>query len=169
MFCNQCGNQASDDSRFCGTCGAPLERVSKEMARKSPDGDKTTAETQGEQTYVNNLFGQVTDKRVVYFRKKTRFSGGSREDVPLKHITSVRVDTSKNVVGGILLVIIGIFLLWFVVGIIPLVYGILLLWGSPTVVVNTTGGDREGMQGWPWDRQHAEEFVSGLRNQLFKD
>lgn len=54
---------------------------------------------------------------------------------------------------GVVLVLIGLFLLLWVVGIIPLVFGILLLWGSPIVVVNTAGGDREGMQGWPWDRQ----------------
>lgn len=28
MFCNQCGNQVSEDSKFCGMCGARFEVAS---------------------------------------------------------------------------------------------------------------------------------------------
>jgi len=36
-----------------------------------------------EKTHFSNSFGEVTDKRVVYYRKKGWFCGGSREDIPL--------------------------------------------------------------------------------------
>jgi len=127
------------------------------------------SEAQGEKTYVENPFGIVTDKRVVYYRKKGWFSGGSREDVPLKHVTSVRVETYRSIVGGVLLILLGLMLLVAVIGIVPLAFGILMLVGSPLVVVTTAAGDREAMRGWPWHRQLAEEFAGALRSQLFKD
>lgn len=116
-----------------------------------------------ETTYLENPFGTVTDRRVVYYRKKSWFSGGSREDVPLKHVTSVRVETFRSIGWGILLILFG----WFLI--VPAFLGILLLWGSPVVVVSTAGGDREVMKGWPWDRQLAEDFARALRNQLFRE
>ena len=124
---------------------------------------------QKEQTFVENVFGTVTDKRVVYFREKGWFSGGSREDVPLRHVTSVRIDKTRSIVWGILLVLIGLATIVFVVGIVPLAFGILLLWGSPTVVVNTAGSDLSTSKGWPWQTNTAEEFLNALRNQLFKE
>ena len=126
-------------------------------------------EEQKEQIFVSNMFGLVSDKRVVYFRKKGWFSGGSREDVPLKHVTSVRIEKTRSIIGGIIFVLIGLVTIYFVVGIIPLVIGILLLWGSPTVVVNTAGGDLSAAKGWPWQKGDAEEFVKALHKQLFKE
>ena len=126
-------------------------------------------EEQKEQIFVSNMFGSVSDKRVVYFRKKGWFSGGSREDVPLKHVTSVRIEKTRSIIGGIIFVLIGLVTIYFVVGIIPLVIGILLLWGSPTVVVNTAGGDLNVAKGWPWQKGDAEEFVDALHKQLFKE
>ena len=41
-----------------------------------------------EQTFVENPFGTVTSKRVIYYRAKGWFSGGSREDIPLQHVLS---------------------------------------------------------------------------------
>ena len=124
---------------------------------------------QKEQTFVENKFGTVTDKRVIYFREKGWFSGGSREDVPLKHVTSVRIDKTRSIVWGILLVLMGLATIIVVVGVVPLAFGILLLWGSPTVVVNTAGGDLSAAKGWPWQTDDAEEFVNALRKQLFKE
>ena len=46
----------------------------------------TEAITQTEQTFVENEFGTVTSKRVVYFRKKGWFSGGSLT-LPLESVS----------------------------------------------------------------------------------
>lgn len=133
------------------------------------------AETQDEQTYVSNPFGTVTDKRVVYFRAKGWFSGGSREDIPLKHITSVRVDISRSIGVGIVLGLIGFFMLQageagvVIVGILLMVVAGLLLWGSPSVVVNTAGQDLSAARGFPWQRNEANAFVDSLRKQLFRE
>lgn len=126
-------------------------------------------EEQKEQVFFSNIFGSVSDKRVVYFRKKGWLSGGSREDVPLRHVTSVRVENTRSIIGVIVYVLIGLLTIAFVVGIIPLAIGILLLWGSPTVFVNTAGTDLSAAKGWPWQRGDAEKFVEALRKQLFKE
>ena len=132
----------------------------------------TEAITQTEQTFVENEFGTVTSKRVVYFRKKGWFSGGSREDIPLQHVTSVRLETSRSLIGGIFLLLVGLVLLApeggiKIVGVVLILLAVLLLWGSPMVVVNTAGGDLNAAKGLPWKRPAANSFVEALRKQLF--
>ena len=127
-----------------------------------------------EQEFVSNQFGTVTNKRVVYFRNKGWFSGGSRQDIPLKHVTSVRLDTSRSVASGIVLLLIGLGLLAAdggvkVVGIVVVALAVLLLWGSPAVVVNTAGNDLNVAKGFPWLRGEANAFVEALRKQLFHE
>lgn len=127
---------------------------------------------QSESTFVENEFGTVTNKRVVYYRNKGWLSSGSREDIPLQHVTSVRLDTSRNVFIGLFFLFVGIFMLAAdsgikVLGVVFLVLAIILLWGSPLVVVNTAGRDINAARGWPWHRQKAAAFVEALRTQLF--
>ena len=127
-----------------------------------------------EQEFVSNQFGTVTNKRVIYFRNKGWFSGGSRQDIPIKHVTSVRLDTSRSVVGGIVLLLIGLGLLSAdggikIVGIVVVALAVLLLWGSPSVVVNTAGNDLNVAKGFPWLRGEATAFVEALRKQLFHE
>lgn len=126
-----------------------------------------------EQTFVENPFGTITSKRVVYYRAKGWFSGGSREDIPLQHVTSVRLDTSRSIVGGILVLLIGLASfsvgkVFIFVGIICVALAIIFLWGSPAVVVNTSGQDLNAAKGLPWQRSEAHAFVEALRKQLFK-
>jgi len=126
-------------------------------------------EIQNEETFIRNEFGTVTTKRVTYFRKKGWFKGGSREDIPLKHVTSVRIEINRHIFWGIVFLMVGLLTLIFLIGVIFLFLGILFLWGSPRVVVNTAGGDLSDSKGWPWQRSAVERFVDALRKQLFKD
>jgi hypothetical protein len=123
----------------------------------------------GETIVFNNRFGEITNKRLVYFAKKGWFSGKSREDIPLKQVVSVRQETGRNIFSGLIWTVFGLILLVGVIGIVPLIYGILLLWGSPTVFVVTAGGTATRSVAFPWESKDAEEFVDALRNELFKD
>lgn len=60
--------------------------------------DSTERAAAAEQTFIQNPFGTVTSKRVIIFRAKGWLSGGSREDIPLQHVTSVRLDVSRSIV-----------------------------------------------------------------------
>jgi hypothetical protein len=132
-------------------------------------------EPQGEQTYISNAFGTVTNRRVIYFRAKGWFSGGSREDIPLKHVTSVRVDIKRHPVAGIVLGLIGLRMLAsgeagvIIGGLVLIALAGLLLWGSPSVVVNTAGQDLSAARGFPWQRNEANAFAETLRKQLFRE
>lgn len=127
-----------------------------------------------EQTLASTIFGTVTTKRVIYNRARGWLSGGSREDIPLAHVTSVRLDTSRHLLGGILLVLIGLPMatavrnssLLQVVGVLFVVLAVLLLWGSPAVHVNTAGQDKSRSTGFPWQREQANAFVEAIRQQL---
>lgn len=133
-------------------------------------------ESRAEETFLNNIFGTVTSKRVIYNRAKGWFSGGSREDIPLKHVTAVRLETSRSILGGIVCLIFGLGMLvgnesgvakFF--GLLLLALGVLCLWGSPMVVVNTAGNDLRPAKGAPWQQGEATSFVEALRAQLFQE
>ncbi|MCD5425708.1 MAG: hypothetical protein LRZ92_04520, partial [Methanosarcinaceae archaeon] len=104
-----------------------------------------------------------------YYRKKDWFSGGFREDIPLKHVTSVRIGKKRHIREGIIFILLGLITIPILIGIIPLVFGIYFLWGFPTVVINTAGHDLSGSMGLPWQTKDAEEFVDVVRNQIFKE
>jgi hypothetical protein len=128
---------------------------------------------QGEQTFVETPFGTVTSKRVIYNRAKGWFSGGSREDIPLQHVTSVRLEILRSLLGGALLLFMSLLLIFSsdgnrLLGTLLLAIGAMLLWGSPAVVVNTAGRDLNAAKGCPWQRGEAKAFVEALRQQLFK-
>lgn len=133
----------------------------------------TEPQNPAEQTFVENPFGTVTSKRVIYYGSKGWFSGGSRTDIPLQHVTSVRLDISRSIIWGILLLMIGLTGLVSeggakIFGFTALAFSILMLWGSPAVVVNTAGQDLKAAKGFPWHRGEANAFVEALRKQLFK-
>jgi hypothetical protein len=84
----------------------------------------------------------------------------------------VRLDTTRHILWGILLALIGLPLAFApdshngVVGSFLFCLAVLLLWGSPTVVVNTAGQDKNAARGWPWQRAEATLFVDAVRSQL---
>ena len=105
-----------------------------------------TAES-GEQGVTDTVFGTVTTRRVIYFANKGWFSGGSREDVPLRQVVSVRYEIKRSIFLGLLVTVLGLVLLIgdgfgisFVVGIIVIPFGLIMLWGSPVVNIVTSGG-----------------------------
>src|SRR6185312_4086986 len=117
------------------------EQVDQPGGNMSAQVSQTGAPTQ-EQTLVTTIFGTVTNKRVIYNRARGWFSGGSREDIPLAHVTSVRIDIKRHLLAGILLAIIGLPMalagggaLVQVAGAVLVGIAVLILWGSPTVHV----------------------------------
>jgi hypothetical protein len=129
---------------------------------------------QAEQMFVENSFGTITSKRVIYYRGKGWFSGGSREDIPLQHVTSVRFDISRSIISAIVFLLIGLGLIAsgdvvaILIGIFFTIFAVVLMWGSPSVVVNTSGVDLNAAKGLPWQRGEANAFVESLHKQLFK-
>lgn len=115
-------------------------------------------------------FGAVTSTRVIYHRWKG-FSGGSRVDIPLMQVTSVRLGTTRSwpLIIAMLVVAIGCLSAPGIVrdmGAAALVLDFILFLGSPTVVVNTTGQDLKKQVGHVWELREATAFVKAIRAQL---
>lgn len=121
---------------------------------------------QEETTYVENIFGLVTDKRVVYHPNRGWLTEGGEEEASLSGIASVEFAISRNLSAGILLIFLGVPAILVLVGVIFILFGYCLLKGTPTVIVSTTDGKREVMKGWPWQRGQAEEFVRALQGRI---
>ena len=136
-------------------------------------GAPSTSEA-GEQTIVSGIFGTVTNKRIIFQRAKSWLSGGSRQDIALNHVTSVRLDTTRHLLGATLLVLLGLGGLWadgfsaHSFGAVSLAFAVLLSLGSPTVVLNTSGDQGAPATGLPWQRRQAEEFVEAVREQIVR-
>lgn len=42
MFCQNCGTQISDNERFCGKCGTPVEQVATQVNKSTPNLNATS-------------------------------------------------------------------------------------------------------------------------------
>ena len=120
-----------------------------------------------------NEFGAVYSDRIAFYAKKGWFAGGVLEELPIRHVTSVRLETSRNAIGGVVLALIGLGLFSsgsggaMLIGAIALAVGILLLIGWPAVTINTAGNDLRRSTGGVWQKTNAEEFVAAVRKALF--
>lgn len=126
-------------------------------------------EAQEETTYVQNIFGLVTDKRVIYHPNRGWLTEGDDEDAPLSRIASVEFVVARSLSNGILLIIMGVPTIPVLVGVIFILFGYCLLKGTPTVIVNTTDGKREIMRSWPWHRERAYDFTKALQGRIRPD
>lgn len=116
----------------------------------------------------SNVFGEVSSDRIVFNAKKSLFSGSVREDFPIRHITSVRFETKRHPILGAVLVIAGlIFLKSLIVALILIGIGAYLLIGSPSVSINSAGGEQRISVGTPFSGQEAQQYVAAVREALF--
>lgn len=120
-----------------------------------------------EEEKVVTPFGVVTPDHLIYNVQRGWFSEGSRQDIPLSHVTSVQLETRRHPIFGILLVLVALACraagpMGILIAIFPLAFGVLLLWGSPLVRVNTADGDLRTASGLPWTRPEAEWFVAAV-------
>jgi hypothetical protein len=124
-------------------------------------------------TQFSNEFGSVHSDRVAFNAKKGWFGGGISEDLPIRHVTSVRHETTRSPILGIILILcaLGAFSAGEgaagFIGIILLALGVLLLLGWPSVTINTSGNDLRRATGGIWQKEAAEEFVSAVKKALF--
>jgi len=120
-----------------------------------------------------NEFGAVYVDRIAFRDKKGWFGGGVVEELPIRHVTSVRLETSRNIFGGVVLVLIGFGLFSsgsggaMLAGAIALGIGALFLLGWPAVTINTAGNDLRRSTGGVWQKTNAEDFVAAVRKTLF--
>jgi uncharacterized protein DUF6232 len=127
----------------------------------------------GLSTFTNS-FGEVYADRVRFNVKKGWFGGTVEEEFAMRHITSVRCETTRSLLWGIILVIIGVVVLSngggaALIGLIMAGIGVLLLIGSPSVTINTAGGERRTSVGSPLQRSEANEYSSAVRRALFPE
>ena len=127
------------------------------------------------QSTTSTIFGSVNQDQITYYRNRGWMSGGSRTDVPLRHVTSVREETSRKPIRGIFALLAGVVFIFGVgsigilIGILFILLSILLFWGWPRIAVNTAGGDLSYMSGFPWQRDQAGQFTSAVRAALFQN
>ena len=124
---------------------------------------------------LENQFGLVTSKRITYPAGKGIFSRGSREDVPLKHVTSVRVEKKRSVKLGLVVGLVALVCLYIGgavaigVGLVALAVAVFAFLGKTQIQINTAGGDLAVMKVGPLERSQAEEFAKAVRGQLFEN
>jgi hypothetical protein len=111
-------------------------------------------------------FGTVTSDLLIYNVQQGWFTGRSWKEIPLHHVTSVKLEIKRYRFFGVLFLLIALMCgaldsTGTLIAIIPLSLAVLLLWGSPLVKVNTADdGDLPPAAGPPWTRPEAEWFVA---------
>ena len=116
-----------------------------------------------------NEFGAVYADRVTIFAQKGWFKAGVLEEMPIRHVTAIDLETVRHIPGGILLLGLGLAMLRlgvFVVTIPMLAVGVLLLVGWPVVAVQGLGKTVKKAGGGIWQKAQAETFVTAVRKSL---
>jgi hypothetical protein len=129
------------------------------------------SEATAEVIHIENAFGTVSDRRIIYFRSKGWFRDGSKEVISLQRVTSVRLEISRPVLLAVPVLLLGLIFLrgngaLAITGVAAIAFAVLLLWGSPVVVVNAGARGLKKEKGWPWQKPEAEAFVETLREGL---
>jgi hypothetical protein len=119
-------------------------------------------------------FGTVTPDHVIYNVRRGWFKGGSPEDIPLRRVSRVELETRRHPILAVLLVLAALACramgpMGIAVAIVPLTVAILLLWGSPLVRVHTADGKFLLISGLPWTRAEAEWFVAAVDHRRIVD
>ncbi len=97
------------------------------------------------------------------------------EELPMRHVTSVKLETHRNVVGGAFCAVVALACFAghtggvIIIGLLFIGLAILAFWGSPRVRLNTAGGDLRPARGAPWQRASAQAFVNAVRTALFAE
>ena len=123
----------------------------------------------------SNSFGTVHSNRIEFKAKKHWWAGGSHEELPLRHVTSIRIETSRSILLGIVLVLAGMAIMSIgesaavVIGAISLLFGIVLIIGHPSIRINTAGQDTRTIAGSPGSKSEANRFINAVRERLFEE
>ena len=126
------------------------------------------------QSEFSNSFGTVHSNRIEFKAKKHWWAGGSHEELPLRHVTSIRIDTSRSIILGAILVLAGLAVMSIaepaalIIGAIFLLVGIVLIIGHPSVRINTAGQDTRVIAGSPGSKSEANRFINAVRERLFE-
>ncbi len=134
-----------------------------------------------EQEILSNKFGTITEKQIIFLSDKDLFKNGSREEMPLRQVVSVRFYQQKSFIAiitgilGILFSLVGVTLLRgnLVTLTIAALIITLCVWiaylgiaGFPTVAITTAEGKITHAKGWPNDRSEAKAFALVLREKI---
>jgi serine/threonine protein kinase len=124
---------------------------------------------------LDNQFGLLTNRKVLYIKGKDLFEGGQREEVYLRKIISADLETHREIPTGIFFLLVSMPLLIFYFGILTLIFsGFMLGFAGlcflkfPTVVLVRQDLKKIKMRAWPWHNRAASEYVLTLQNQLKK-
>ncbi|MCU0447756.1 MAG: serine/threonine protein kinase [Microscillaceae bacterium] len=124
---------------------------------------------------LDNQFGLLTNRKVLYIKGKDLFEAGQREEVYLRKIISADLESHREIPTGIFFLLISIPLLIFYFGILTLIFsGFMLGFAGlcflkfPTVVLVRQDLKKIKMRGWPWHNRAASEYVFTLQQQLKK-
>lgn len=124
-----------------------------------------------EEKNMTTTFGVITSDRLIYNVRRGWFDEGSQEDIPLRRVTSVKLEIRRHRGFGIVLVLVALACqaagpIGILIAIVPLAFAVLFLWGSPSVRVNTAEGNLPAASGLPWTRPEAEWFVAAVDRRL---
>jgi serine/threonine protein kinase len=122
---------------------------------------------------LDNHFGMVTNRKVLYLKGKDLFENGQREEVYLRKVISVEIEIHREIPTGIFFLLIAIPLLIFYFGWLTILFsGVLIAFSAlcflqfPTVVLVKQDLKKVKMKAWPWHFKAANLYVNTLMKAL---
>lgn len=124
---------------------------------------------------ISNRFGTVTNRAVQYNVKQGLFGNSYQETLIMRHVVSARLETTRNLIFGTVLILLGIILfligsdsgIFFVLlSLVTIIVGAALALGRVLVGITASDGETRPSANWPWTRKEAQQFVDAVRKEL---
>ena len=119
---------------------------------------------------MENKFGAVAGDRVIFNMRKGMFSGWSREDIPVRHITSIRHDIKRHPLIGIIFGIVALVAITHnavPAGIVCALVAVFCFLPRHHVKIHTSGAETRISYGGIGSSNEAEEYATAVREALF--
>ncbi len=123
---------------------------------------------------LQNYFGIVSNRRVQYYKNKDLFEKGKKERLYLSQIIDIEYNTRREVVSGVVFLLLasGLFLAGYfatyLLAISLLTFSLICFMPFPVLTILKTDQKKARMKAWPWHLKQSKRFLIALRSQLSK-
>lgn len=135
--------------------------------------EQGTDESLPEYFVFENMFGSITSHKILYPKGKDLFEPGTLDELWLKQVKRVELNTHREIFTGIFFLALAILPLWLythwttgILAIFFLGFSLLSFTLFPTITLIRHDLKKVKMKGWPWQLRKASQFVDSLHEQL---
>lgn len=126
-----------------------------------------------EELLLDNNFGIITTRKVLYYKGRDLFEDGEKEELYLRKLIDAEFKKNKELFAGMFMIILSLMLIIFLGGWLAYIltafifpFSLLCFANFPTIVIIRKDLKKVKMKGWPWHNRPMSEYYHVLKELL---